>query len=246
MQILKKCCIFATSNNFFKNLFLMAKNETEITIGLGWLDTILKTIKKYGILEIFKALLLLFFISMTLRICIDPGFIFEAWNEWAERNHEKELVERNEKDEKLKDTLSQFLYKYHADRIFVIQYHNGTRDWQHGTMRFEKCLPNTVSMKSDYVNFNLTWLDLPFYLKENNLFIGSMNELKTIDPILYDQLTAKGVDYLACVIIRDEYGDPQGIFGATWPETDIDMNTRIDKIHDYLIEDRLVVMDLIK
>ena len=224
----------------------MAKNENEITIGLGWLDTILKTIKKYGVLEIVKAILLLFFVSMTIRICIDPGFIFEAWTEWAKRNHDRELVERNEKDEKLKNTLGQFLYKYHADRVFVIQYHNGTKDWQHGTMRFEKCLPNTVSMKSDYVNFNLTWLDLPFYLKENDLFIGSMDELERIDPVLHSQLLNKNVDYLACVLIRNEYGEPYGIFGATWPETDIDISTRVSKIHDYLIEDRIVVRNLTK
>lgn len=224
----------------------MAKNENEITIGLGWLDTILKTIKKYGVLEIVKALLLLFFVSMTIRICINPDFIFEAWKEWTDRNHEKELVERNDKDEKLKNTLNQFLYKYHADRIFIIQYHNGTKDWQHGTMRFEKCLPNTVSMKSDYVNFNLTWLDLPFYLKENDLFIGSMDELECIDPVLHSQLLNKNVDYLACVLIRNEYGEPYGIFGATWPETDINISTRGSKIHDYLIEDRIVVRNLTK
>lgn len=224
----------------------MAKNESEITIGLGWLDTILKTIKKYGVLEIIKALLLLFFVSMTIRICVDPGFLFEAWNEWSKRNHDKELVERNEKDEKLKNTLSQFLYKYHADRVFVIQYHNGTKDWQHGTMRFEKCLPNTVSMKSDYVNFNLTWLDLPFYLKENDLFIGSMNELESIDPVLHSQLVNKNVDYLACVLIRNEYGEPHGIFGATWPKTDIDISTRVSKIHDYLLEDKMIVRNLTK
>lgn len=224
----------------------MAKNESEITIGLGWLDTILKTIKKYGVLEIIKALLLLFFVSMTIRICVDPGFLFEAWSEWSKRNHDKELVERNEKDEKLKNTLSQFLYKYHADRVFVIQYHNGTKDWQHGTMRFEKCLPNTVSMKSDYVNFNLTWLDLPFYLKENDLFIGSMNELESIDPVLHSQLVNKNVDYLACVLIRNEYGEPHGIFGATWPKTDIDISTRVSKIHDYLLEDKMIVRNLTK
>ena len=224
----------------------MAKNESEITIGLGWLDTILKTIKKYGVLEIIKALLLLFFVSITIRICVDPGFLFEAWSEWSKRNHDKELVERNEKDEKLKNTLSQFLYKYHADRVFVIQYHNGTKDWQHGTMRFEKCLPNTVSMKSDYVNFNLTWLDLPFYLKENDLFIGSMNELESIDPVLHSQLVNKNVDYLACVLIRNEYGEPHGIFGATWPKTDIDISTRVSKIHDYLLEDKMIVRNLTK
>jgi hypothetical protein len=154
-------------------------------------------------------------LCFLVRICIDPSFVFKYYEEYQDYYHDAELIEQVEKDEKLKNYLTSRLYKYHADRIFIIQYHNGTKDWQHGTMRFEKCLPNTVSIKSDYVNFNLTWLDMPFYLKENNLFIGSMDELKTIDPVLYYQLFVKGVDYLACVIIMDEYGDTQGIFGAT-------------------------------
>ena len=242
--MLKKCCIFATSNNL--KWVLMAEKHNEITLGLGWLDTILKTIKKYSVLEIIKAMILLFLLSMTIRVCIDPSFIFKQYEAYRKDFHDKELVERNNKDEQLKTNLVSWLYKYHADRIFIIQYHNGTKDWQHGTMRFEKCLNNTVSIKSDYVNFKLTWLVLPFYLKENDLFIGSMNELKSIDPVLYNQLTAKNVDYLACILIRDETGDPQGIFGCTWPKTDIDISTRVDKIHDYLIEDRVKVRNLTK
>jgi hypothetical protein len=56
----------------------MAKSESEITAGLGWLDTILKIIKKYSVLEIIKAMILLMLLSMSIRICIDPSFIFEA------------------------------------------------------------------------------------------------------------------------------------------------------------------------
>lgn len=220
--------------------------ENQITVGIGWFDTVLNIIKKYSIIEIIKAMLLLMFLSMTIRICIDPSFIFEAWKEWQIQHHNAELVERNNKDELLKDYLTLWIHKYHADRVFIIQYHNGTKDWQHGTMRFEKCSQNTVSMKKDYVNFNLTWLDLPFYLKENDSFIGTIDELQAIDPTLYNQLLPYSVDYMACVIIRDDYGDPQGIFGCTWPKTDIDISTRGSKIHDYLIEDRVVVKNLTK
>ena len=46
-------------------------------------------------------------------------------------------------------------------------------------MRFEKCV-NAVSIKEDYVDFNLTWLDMPFYLKENETFIGSIEDLKLV------------------------------------------------------------------
>jgi hypothetical protein len=101
--MLKKCCIFATSNNL--KLVLMAEKHNEITLGLGWLDTILKTIKKYSVLEIIKAMILLFLLSMTIRICIDPSFIFKQYEVYRKDFHDKELVERNNKDEQLKTNL---------------------------------------------------------------------------------------------------------------------------------------------
>lgn len=222
------------------------ENSNQITIGLGWLDTILKTIKKYGLLEIVKAMILLMLLSFTVRICIDPSFIFEAWKNWQDKYHDIELVERGTKDSVLKDHFELWVHKYHADRIFLIQYHNGTKDWQHGTMRFEKCVNNAVSIKNDYVDFNLTWLDMPYYLRENDSFVGSMDELKLVDPVLHNQLLPYKVDYIACILVKDETGDAQGIFGCTWPKTDIDISTKMSKIHDYLIEDRIIVRNLTK
>lgn len=222
----------------------MSKTTEEITIGLGWLDSILKFIKKYGILQILKAMMLLLIITMTIRACINPEFIFEHFRSWQQNYHNAELVDRNEKDAQIKALLDAWIYKYHANRVFLIQYHNGTKDWQHGTMRFEKCGTNVESIKNEYVNFNLTWLDMPYYLMRNDLFIGNMDELYITDPVLHDQLEEYDVDYIACILIRDDNGDPQGIFGVTWPMTDIDISTRTEKIHDYLIEDRVAIRDL--
>lgn len=221
------------------------QNVNPITAGLGWLDTILKTIKKYGIMEIIKAMLTLMLLSLTIRICIDPSFLFEMYQNWYRENHNVELIERSEQDSLLKEQFELWVHKYHADRIFLIQYHNGTKDWQHGTMRFEKCV-NAVSIKEDYVDFNLTWLDMPYYLKENETFIGSIEDLKLIDPVLHGQLVPFGVDYMAFIVVRDESGEAQGIFGCTWPKNEIDMALKANKIHDYLIEDRIKVRNLTK
>ena len=221
------------------------QNVNPITAGLGWLDTTLKTIKKYGILEIAKAMLTLMLLSLTIRICIDPSFLFKMYQNWYRENHNVELIERSEQDSLLKEQFELWVHKYHADRIFLIQYHNGTKDWQHGTMRFEKCV-NAVSIKEDYVDFNLTWLDMPYYLKEHESFIGSIEDLKLIDPVLHGQLEPYGIDFMAFIIVRDESGEAQGIFGCTWPKNEIDMTLKANKIHDYLIEDRVKIRNLTK
>jgi hypothetical protein len=112
-------------------------------------------------------------------------------------------------------------------------------------MRFEKCV-NAVSIKEDYVDFNLTWLDMPYYLKEHETFIGSIEDLKLIDPVLHGQLEPYGIDYMAFIVVRDESGEAQGIFGCTWPKNEIDMALKANKIHDYLIEDRIKIRNLTK
>lgn len=156
---------------------------------------------------------------------------------YTPREINNELYSRTERDAELKKELSFYLNKYHADRVFVIQYHNGTKDWQHATMRFEKCLPNTVSMKFNYVNFNLTWLDMPFYLKEHNYFIGNICELKNIDPVLHYQFTSYNVQNVAFVIITDDNTDPIGILGFTGTNLNINKNLLLKEskiIYEYI------------
>lgn len=148
-----------------------------------------------------------------------------------------ELYNRTEHEAELKKELSFYLNKYHADRVFVIQYHNGTKDWQHGTMRFEICKENVVSIKCNFVNVNLTWLDMPFYLKEHDYFIGNIYELKNIDPVLYYQFSSYNVQNIAFVIITDDNTDPIGILGFTGTNLNINKNLLLKEskiIYEYI------------
>jgi hypothetical protein len=81
------------------------------------LGTILKYIKEYGVINIIKAAITLMFLSIAIRVCYDPGFLFDKYIEYMQKRHDKELVLRSEKDGQLKDLLPTYLYKYHADRV---------------------------------------------------------------------------------------------------------------------------------
>lgn len=226
----------------------MVKKHPDLNSGLAWLGTILQYIKDYGVFNIIKAIILLFILSITLRLVWNPELIFEKYSQYLSQKHNIELNERAELDQQVKAMLPTFLYKYHASRVWIIQYHNGIKDWQHGTMRFEKCDQGIISVKEQYNNFNLTWLNIPYYLKENedNVFIGGLEELQTIDDTLYTQFKKNKVSYLACTLIKDNIGNPIGIFGVTWEHLDIDIQKLNPKILRYLIEDRITIGDIIK
>lgn len=224
----------------------MTKVKPDMNSGLSWLGTILQYIKEYGVIGIIKASIILIVLSITLQICYNPSFLFDKYTEYMTQKHTRELYERSEYDCQLKSLLPVFLYKYNADRVWIIQYHNGIMDWQHGTMRFEVCKKGVSSIRSQYNNFNLTWINIPYYLKENEIFIGDLQELAEIDCTLETQLEKNHVKYLACTLIRDSNGYPIGIFGMTWSEIPENIETLKDKIYSYLIEDKGEIKSLIQ
>lgn len=224
----------------------MAKTKPDIDSGLSWLERILQLCKEYGVFNILKGLFILIMLSLTLRICYNPSFLFDKYTDYMTQRHAKELHKRTEYDQQIKSLLPVYLYKYHADRIWIIQYHNGIMDWQHGTMRFELCNDEAESIKNQYNDFNLTWINLPYYLKTNEVFIGDMVKLDSIDSTLYTQLKKNNVQYLACTIIKDNSGYPIGILGVTWKNIPPNIDRLQNKIHDYLIDDRADIKTLIQ
>lgn len=224
----------------------MVKTKPDIDSGLSWLERILQLCKEYGVFNILKGLFILIMLSLTLRICYNPSFLFDKYIDHITQRHTKELHKRAEYDQQVKSLLPVYLYKYHADRVWIIQYHNGIMDWQHGTMRFELCNDGVESIKDQYDDFNLTWLNIPYYLKENEVFIGDMVKLDSIDSALYTQLKKNNVQYLACTVIRDSSGYPIGILGITWENIPPNIDSLQNKIHNYLIDDRADIRTLIQ
>lgn len=224
----------------------MAKTKPDINSGLSWLERILQLCKEYGVFNILKGLFILIMLSLTLRICYNPSFLFDKYTDYMTQRHTKELYERTEYDQQVKSLLPVYLCKYHADRVWIIQYHNGIMDWQHGTMRFELCNDDVESIKNQYNDFNLTWINLPYYLKENEVFIGDIVKLDSIDSTLYTQLKKNDVQYLACTIIKDSSGYPIGVLGVTWKNIPPNIDRLQNKIHNYLIDDRADIKTLIQ
>lgn len=223
----------------------MAKTQPDIAAGLGWLGTLLQYIKDYGVLNIIRALALFVLLFLTLKICYDPSFLFKTYQEYKNQLHTIETIERTEADKRIKMMLPTYLYKYHSDRVWIIQCHNGISDWRYGSMRFEVCQEGVPSIKEEYEDFHLSWLDLYYYLEDNMIFIGSTEELKSIDATLYHRFVKNGVKYLACIMLQDDSGHPIGVLGHTWTG-DITIESFKGKLRDYLIEDRGAIKEYLK
>lgn len=214
----------------------MNKQKT-VEENVNWLSAMLKLINDYGIINTLKATGVLILVILTLRICYDPSFLIKTYREYSNEIHTIEIMERTEADKQVKEKLPRYLYKYHSDRVWIIQCHNGISDWRYGSMRFEVCQEGVPSIKEEYEDFHLSWIDLYYYLEDHVMFIGSIEELKPIDLTLYTRFKKHDVTYLACIMIQDDSGHPIGVLGHTWC-SDVSIKVYKNKIRDYLLEDR--------
>lgn len=158
------------------------------------------------------------------------------------------MQKQSDADLHLKQLLPGYLYKYRADRVWVIQYHNGVSNWEHGTMRFELCAEGVTSVKDQYVNFCLTWMNMPYLLKTDEslhgMFVGDLDEIASVDPWLAAIFKRNGVKYLACILIKDSHEKPLGVYGATYAEAP--SVGFVEKIKRYMSEDKIEIRTLLK
>ena len=51
----------------------------KIKTSLGFMDTILKFLKKYGFLNILKAMIIFLLLSITIRLALNPTSVFKSY-----------------------------------------------------------------------------------------------------------------------------------------------------------------------
>lgn len=78
------------------------------------------------------------------------------------------------------------------------------------------------------------------------MFIGDIDELMEVDKVLGAQLKRTGVTYLACTILTDDSNYPIGVLGASWTNSEINVEGFKNKMERYLLSDGVRIEQLIK
>lgn len=82
-------------------------------------------------------------------------------------------------------------------------------------------------------------------MRANTIFIGSIEQFRTIDATLHDSFSKAGTKYIAVINLTDPAGDAIGIFGVCWNK-EINLEEFRSKIEKYLYEDRGVLQNYVQ
>lgn len=205
---------------------------------LGFLERTVKLVEKYGLLKIFKALLVLAIFIYILYSGANIDKVIERitreaiQTEQVERTeaHDRALLVRQSIKPTIDNLLQNTLISMKADRAFVMEMHNGTNNtaglpFIYGEMTYESVAEGVTHIDEDYQNINLSRFNLPLHVVKTHLWVGSIEELKEIDPKFANRLAANDVTYLAVAIIHGVKNE-LGFFGLTYCNGDTPKSTK--------------------
>ena len=196
---------------------------------LGFLEKTLKLIEKYGLFKIFKALcvIALFVYVMCNGATIVENIVQKVTKETLhdenveeDRMHDIAMERRQEIKPLIDNILMSTLNQLNADRVFIIEMHNGTNNtsglpFLYGEMTYETVADNISHVDDDYVNFSLSRFTFPSYIERERIWVGSIEEFKQIDSKLAQRLMSNDVSYIAISPIHGVKNE-LGFFGITY------------------------------
>jgi hypothetical protein len=175
--------------------------------GLNFIEKALAIVEKYKIKTILKAVLVVLIAAATIGFIKNPTFVFEWYEEWKEKQHQEQMDLRNANNEKIQRLLDKSLYKIEADRITVLELHNGTESI--GGLPFTKCSATfevmddgVIPIAHQYQDQQLSLIPFANYLNANGYFCGDLDALEAIDRGLYHRMASNGTTHFAACLIE--------------------------------------------
>lgn len=194
------------------------------TVITNIIDPVIKFIKNFGFVRGMGYLVILacvVFTSVSL-LNIDKT-VQKAINNHTEAEieaHDRAVEKRYENSPKIDQILNEVLYKYGADRVCVVEMHNGTKNvaglpFIYGEMTYEVCRDGILPVDADYTQFNLSRLSFPAFMFEHNAFCGGIADLGRIDEKFAERLLVNNSTFL-CGYTLHGSDNVIGYFGVIW------------------------------
>lgn len=175
--------------------------------GIGWFERILALVDKYKIKHFIKAAFVVLLIAGIVGFIKNPYAPFEWYEEWKEKQHQEQMDLRAVNNDKIQHLIEKSLYKIEADRIMILELHNGNESI--GGLPFNKCSATFEYMDNGlypcaelYQNQQLSLIPFATYLFSNGYFCGDISDLEAIDRGLYHKMASNGTEHFAACVIE--------------------------------------------
>lgn len=183
--------------------------DTQTTGIIGWIEKFLFLISHYGFKKIMQALILIgtcIIFLMVIETVREENLIKDIITNNSKAHDESSEV-RKEVDPKITKTLTRMLYSMDAERVGILEMHNGKENptslpFLYCDMTYEETKDNVAYVAEEYEDLNMSKFQFPTFLYKNKVFYGSVEDVKEIDKKLGLRLEMNDVKFIGMVLIR--------------------------------------------
>jgi hypothetical protein len=145
---------------------------------------------------------------------------FESRNTELQMEHDSAVERRRVIKPQVDLVLAETMATLKADRVYVIEMHNGTNNtaglpFIYGEMTYETTRNGIEHIDEDYVSVNLSRFDFPMFLEEHHMFFGDIEALSKVDEKLAMRMSANGVTFIAIMAMHGANNE-LGYFGISY------------------------------
>ena len=173
---------------------------------LNILDRLLVISEKYKLITVFKALFILLLIVGTFAFIQNPHWVFEQYNKWQEQQHTEQMEQRINNNEKLHIIIEKLLYKVDADRILLLECHNGESNinglpFAKISAIYESLNDSVLPISQNFQQQQLSLFPFSNYMFDHKYFYGDTEELLNIDRGLFYKFKQHNINHFACYVL---------------------------------------------
>lgn len=179
----------------------------KIDKGIGWLERIMTLIEKYSIFQFLKGFFIILLTCLLVWFVTNPTYIFEKYDEWRSHSHNEKMEIRLKNNGKLQLMAEKLLYKIGADRVMILELHNGLSS--NSGFPFAKCSATYEALNkgitpiaNQYQDVNLSLVPFASELFSNTYWCGNVKDLEQIDRGLTYKMLSNGTEHFAGCVIK--------------------------------------------
>lgn len=195
--------------------------QERIEKGIGWLEKLLKMEEKYGFFRFLRVLLLLLITGFVILTITNPRYVLDKVETIRAEQHDESVVKRIQADADIRLILHRLLHTLNADRAWLIELHNGSKNlssglpFLYGDMRIEEVADGISNVDDEYTDFHLS--KYPFIGKvfDDGFYWGATEPIQEIDERMYFKFKSNAVNEVAILALYS--GDkPLGVIGVSF------------------------------
>lgn len=181
--------------------------ENNVEKGLNWMDKALGMVEKYKFKTIFKAIFIIILVAMTVGFISNPTCIFEWYQRWEDQQHTERIEQRLQTNEKIHLACEKLMYKVGADRVMLLELHNGGTNiaglpFLKASCIYESLNDGVYPIADQYQQQQLSLIPFSSYLAQHTHWCGDTDDLEALDRTLFYRMKSNGTEHFAAKCIH--------------------------------------------